>query len=77
MSNRLDQEREERLQPIRIASSKKKLESLGFVITQEDDTKLVFKYKDSPITFFPYSGWHAGKTIKDGRGFGNLLRQLT
>lgn len=77
MSNRLNQEREEKLQPIRIENCKKKLQSLGFVISQEDSTKIVFDYKGSPIQFFPYSGWHAGKTINDGRGFGNLLSQLT
>lgn len=76
MSNRLNQEREEKLQPIRIAECKKKLESMGFIITQEDNTKIVFDYKGSPVTFFPYSGWHAEKTIEDGRGFGNLLAQL-
>ena len=76
MSNRLNQEREAELQPIRIASSKKKLESMGFIITQEDDTKIIFDFKGSPVTFFPYSGWHAGKTIEDGRGFDNLLSQL-
>lgn len=75
MSNRLDQEREEKLQPIRIESCKKKLEILGFVVNQ-DNTKLAFVYKDSPVIFFPYSGWHAGKTIEDGRGFAHLLSQL-
>ena len=76
MSNRLNQEREERLQPNRIKSCKEKLEGLRFIISQEDNTKLVFSYKDSLVTFFPYSGWHTGKTIKDGRGFGHLLNQL-
>ena len=76
MSSRLNQEREAELQPIRIESCKKKLESLGFVVNQ-DDTKIAFVYKGSPVIFFPYSGWHAGKTINDGRGFGHLLSQLT
>lgn len=76
MSSRLDQEREEQLQPARVQSCKKKLESLGFKVTLEGETKLVFDYKDSPVNFFPYSGWHSGKTIQDGRGFSNLLKQL-
>ncbi len=76
MSSRLDQEREARLQPIRLENCKKRLESLGFVVGQADDTKLMFDYKDSPVTFFPYSGWHTGKTINDGRGFWHLLDQL-
>lgn len=73
---RLDQEREDRLQPQRLASCKKKLEELGFTITQEDHTKLVFEYQGAKIQFWPYSGWHTGKTITDGRGFNHLLRQL-
>ena len=28
------------------------------------------------IHFFPYTGWHTGKGIKDGRGLQNLLKQL-
>jgi len=76
MSNRLNQEREEQLQPQRIKSCKEKLESLGFDVRQTDPTKLEFEYKGSKIQFYPYSGWHSGRTIKDGRGFSDLLRQL-
>ena len=76
MSNRLNQEREEQLQPQRIKSCKEKLESLGFDVRQTDPTKLEFDYKGSKIKFYPYSGWHSGRTIKDGRGFSDLLRQL-
>lgn len=76
MSNRLDQEREERLQPKRMETCKAKLEELGFIITQEDHTKLVFNYKGSQVQFWPYSGWHTGKAIIDGRGFSHLINQL-
>lgn len=76
MSNRLDQEREKILQPKRIAAGRAELEKLGIQIVGEDNTKIVFMFKGSQIQFFPYSGWHTGKTIKDGRGLQNLLRQL-
>lgn len=76
MSNRLDQEREEILQPVRVDSCKRKLEEMGFEVKQVDTTRLEFIFKGSRITFYPYSGWHTGKTIRDGRGFGNLLNQL-
>lgn len=76
MSNRLDQEREERLQPTRLQSCKEKLESMGFIISS-DDVKMKFEYKGGNVLFYPYSGWHTGRTIKDGRGFGHLLEQLT
>lgn len=76
MSNRLNQEREKLLQPKRIAFGKAKIQKLGLEIIGEDDTKLVFMFKGHKVQFFPYSGWHTGKSIKDGRGLRNLLKQL-
>lgn len=76
MSNRLDQEREARLQPERIKSCKAKLEQLGFEVEQAGETQLRFMFNGSVVSFWPYSGWHSGKDIKDGRGFLNLLKQL-
>jgi hypothetical protein len=75
MSNRLNQEREADLTPKRVQGCKEKLESLGFEVTATSD-RLDFIYKGSKIMFWPYSGWHSGKTIKDGRGFNNLLNQI-
>lgn len=74
---RLNQEREEKLQPVRMKGCKEKLEDLGFEVTVVDHTLLTFIFEGSKIMFYPYSGWHSGKTVKDGRGFKNLLRQLT
>lgn len=76
MSNRLDQEREKALQPKRMEIAKLAIQKLNLPITTEDETKIIFTYKDSPVTFYPYSGWHTGKSIKDGRGVENLLKQL-
>lgn len=76
MSNRLNQEREKYLQPLRVQVAKTAIEKLGLIVVHEDNTKIVFWYKGSPIQFYPYSGWHTGKTIKDGRGLQNLLKQL-
>lgn len=76
MSNRLDQNREKELQPKRIAFAVKKLNELGFISMEVDNTKIKFWHKGEPVTFFPYSGWHTGKSIKDGRGLDNLLNQL-
>ena len=75
MSNRLDQERQARLEPSRLKSCKEKLESLGFVVTKIGP-RLDFEYRGSTVRLFPYSGWHTGKTIDDGRGFEKLLEQL-
>lgn len=76
MSNRLDQEREAELQPKRMEVAKLAIQKLNLEIVQEDETKIVFIYKGSPIHYYPYSGWQTGKTIKDGRGLHNLLKQL-
>jgi hypothetical protein len=76
MSNRLDEEREKILQPQRIASCRIKLEKLGFEVSQSGNTELQFMFNGSLVKFWPYSGWHSGKSIDDGRGFSNLLKQL-
>ena len=73
---RLDQNRQQELEPKRIASCKNKLIELGFEITYEDHTRIEFNFKESKVSLWPYSGWHTGKTIKDGRGFEKLLKQL-
>lgn len=77
MSNRLNQEREAQLQPKRLETCKDKLEQLGFVISYQDYSRLEFMFEGNKITFYPYSGWHSGKGIKDGRGFNNLLKQIS
>jgi len=76
MSNRLDQEREARLQPLRIERAVKKLHSLGIIPTKIGSDSVEFLWKGYTVKFFAYSGWHTGKTIKDGRGFDNLFKQL-
>lgn len=72
---RLDQERQSKLEPKRISDCKAKLEDMGFEVEQSH-VQLNFMYKGHKIQFWPYSGWHTGKTIQDGRGFGHLIRQL-
>lgn len=76
MSNRLNQEREEKLQPERIKTCKLKLEQLGFIVSKNGKTELQFMFNGSLVKFWAYSGWHSGRSIKDGRGFLNLLKQL-
>lgn len=73
---RLDTERQERLEPCRIEYAAKRIEELGFEIVQRDNTQIQFIHKGQTVTFFPYSGWATGKSIKDGRGLQKLLKQL-
>jgi len=78
--SRLNTERQTELEPKRIDYAKKCIKDLGLEITKdisiENKTFFEFMYNGSPVRFFPYSGWHTGKTIKDGRGLQNLLNQL-
>ena len=37
---------------------------------------LTFTHKGHVVRLYPYKGWFTGKTVKDGRGIKNLLKQL-
>lgn len=76
MSNRLDKQRESKLQPVRYEIAVDKLTALGYEVYKVSTTYLTFWHKGHPITFYPYSGWFTGKLITDGRGLENLLKQL-
>ena len=76
MSNRLDQEREARLQPRRMQYAQESLRSHGYAVTKVSKTELQITYNGEIIRLFPYSGWFTGKTVEDGRGIENLLKQL-
>lgn len=74
---RLDQERQNRLEPSRIQTAKEKISALGYTIIYEDAREIRFMFKNCLVKFYPYSGWHTGKSIKDGRGLQNLLNQIS
>lgn len=76
MSKRLDKDREAELQPKRVNFAIRRLTELGLFIVFACDTRVDFVYKDNVIQFYPYSGWHTGKGIKDGRGWSKLEKQL-
>lgn len=76
MSKRLDQDREKELTPKRFAFAINALAHLGYEITYKDDTRLEFIHKGEVVRLYPYSGWHTGKTINDGRGIDKLLNKL-
>lgn len=76
MGKRLDEERQERLQPKRIDFAIAELRGAGYDIIYNDGTEIRFEYKGNVIKVWPYSGWFSGKGIKDGRGIYNLLNQI-
>lgn len=73
---RLDIDKQNELEPKRIEFAKNSLKQLGLKIISANDKTIKFVYKDELITLYPYSGWFTGKTVKDGRGIHNLLKQL-
>ena len=73
---RLNQTAQKENEPKRIVYAKEQLSKLGIEITFECATRIEFYFKGEKIQLFPYSGWHTGKTIKDGRGIAKLLKQL-
>ena len=74
--SRLNIDRQKELEPKRMEYARNQITALGYEITEENDTTIKFQFKGSTVTFFPYSGWHSGKTITDGRGIGKLLKQI-
>lgn len=76
MSSRLDKDREAELQPKRILVAKAEIIKRDLPITYEDANRIDFTYKGNRISYYPYSGWHTGKGIIDGRGFKHLFDQL-
>lgn len=74
--SRLNIERQKELEPERMEYAKQQLQSIGFKIFEESNTYIKLTNKGEVITFFPFTGWATGKSIKDGRGLKNLLNQL-
>jgi len=65
---RQNQERQKEMEPKRIEFAIKKIEEKGYIVTRITSTEVQFNFKGSDVHFFPYSGWHSGKTINPGRG---------
>jgi len=73
---RLDTERQAILEPKRMEYAVSELKKLGYNLRIDGTQSIKFSHKGSIITLWVYSGWHSGKTIKDGRGIHKLLKQL-
>jgi hypothetical protein len=73
---RLDIHRQNELEPIRVKFARESIESLGYSITNQTENLIEFEFKGSTVKIYPYSGWFTGKTVNDGRGIKNLLRQI-
>jgi hypothetical protein len=74
---RLDKERQDKLEPKRKDLALGRIKELGLEILLVTDSRIDFLFNDNKISYYPYSGWHTGKGIRDGRGWSNLKNQLT
>ena len=74
--SRLDIERQKRLEPKRVQRAIDELNKRGIKAQLVTDNTVQFFFKGKRVTYFPYSGWHTGKSINDGRGFNHLFDQL-
>lgn len=73
---RQDVDRQIELEPKRVEFAKNIIIKLGYEILLETKTYIEFEHIGDRVRFFPYSGWHTGKSIKDGRGIEKLIKQL-
>ena len=77
---RLNKKRQTQLEPLRFMKAMSIFKNLGLdpVDLRANKQQCInFQFKGHNVSYFPYSGWATGKTIKDGRGLQNLLKQLT
>jgi hypothetical protein len=74
--SRLDKERQMELEPKRIEYAMQKINDKGYEPIQVSETEINFELNGHKIYFFPYSGWHSGSGIKQGRGLSKLLKQI-
>lgn len=73
---RLNTDRQKELEPKRMEVAIESIEAFGYEIHFKDDSRISFMFKEKQVTLYPYSGWHTGKSIKDGRGLQKLLTQI-
>jgi hypothetical protein len=48
----------------------------SFSPSKVSDGEINFEHKGHLIKYFPLTEWFTGKTVTDGRGLKNLLKQL-
>ena len=61
----------------RMTHAKRKIGQAGYAYLCPDDLTITFRYNCETVRFYPFTGWFTGKTVRDGRGLQNLLKQIT
>lgn len=73
---RLNIDRQKELEPERMDYAIYQLDAAGMKPLIISENRIEFEFKGESVILFPSSGWHSGKSIKDGRGIKKLLNQL-
>lgn len=64
------------LEPKRVQFAIEQIKKAGYSVNTISKNQISFEYKGAIVHVFPYTGWFTGKTVKDGRGIFNLLKQI-
>lgn len=65
------------VQKQRLEFASMRLEESGIdILGSSSEYQLLFIHQGHKVYFFPYTGWHSGSTIQDGRGIENLMKQI-
>lgn len=75
LNKKIKKENREAKQPIMMMAAIEALTGLGIETTNHGD-HITFNYQGETVTYWPFTGWASGKSIKDGRGLIKLLKQL-
>lgn len=76
MLKELRKERRANKEGDRIDYAIKQITGIGYAVTMEGNNAISFTFKGGRVMVYPYTGWFTGKTVKDGRGINNLLKQI-
>lgn len=63
-------------QALMMIETRRTLEERGYYVETLDNATLRIAHGRHKVLFWPYTGWHSGKSINDGRGLDHLLEQL-
>lgn len=73
----IDPEMKNRLESQRKEYAEKALDKAGIIATFMPKEKCFeFVFNGQKVRHFPYTGWFTGKSVVDGRGIHNLLKQI-
>ena len=53
-----------------------KLSKIVTTLEKVSNKELQFTFDGCIVKFYPYNGWHTGKSIIDGRGLKKLIKQI-